>query len=152
MNETKSLLVRAEKYLDSAKLLFKNEDYESCVSRIYYAMFFSTQAILLTKKLSYSSHKGVLSAFGQHFIKTGIFPKEMSKQLNLAFEKRQLGDYGHTFVICEEEAEDLLDAGLSFVNTVIQYIEKRGKRRSKKKSTEVLFKDPGIEPVNPDKL
>lgn len=134
MNETKSLLDRAEKYLDSAKLLFKNEDYESCVSRIYYAMFFSTQAILLTKKLSFSSHKGVLSAFGRHFVKTGIFPKDMSKQLNLAFEKRQLGDYGHTFVICEEEAVELLDSGQSFVNTVIQYLKKRKtKQESKQK-------------------
>lgn len=124
MNEINALIERAEKYFNSAKLLFKSEDYESCVSRIYYAMFFSTQAVLLTKKMSYSSHKGVLSAFGRYFVKPGIFPREMSKQLNLAFEKRQLGDYGHTFVICEEEAEDLLEIGQSFLNQITQYLKK----------------------------
>lgn len=45
----------------------------------------------------------------------------MSKQLNLAFEKRQLGDYGHTFVIDEEEAEDLIEIGQTFLAGIHDY-------------------------------
>jgi len=56
-------------------------------------MFFAAQAALLTKNITYSSHRGVLSAFGEFFVKSGIFPKEMGRNLNRAFEKRQLGDY-----------------------------------------------------------
>ncbi len=88
MKEIKCLIERAEKYLRSAELLLKEGDYESSVSRTYYAMFYSAQAALLTKNLSFSSHKGVISAFGEHFIKTGVFPREMGKELNRAFEKR----------------------------------------------------------------
>ncbi len=102
MKEIQSLIERAEKYIKSAELLLENEDHESCVSRIYYAMFYASQAVLFTKNLSYSSHKGTLSAFGQHFVKTGIFTKAMSKSLHLAFEKRTLGDYSHTFLILKE--------------------------------------------------
>ena len=80
--------------------------------------------------MSFSSHKGTLSAFGQYFVKTGVFPKNMSKQLNLAFEKRQLGDYGHTFVICEEEAEELLESGQTFVDQITQYLKKSKKEKS----------------------
>ncbi|HEY4717309.1 MAG TPA: HEPN domain-containing protein [bacterium] len=47
----------AKKYLKSAELLLKEEDYESSISRAYYAMFYSAQAMLLTKNLSFSSHK-----------------------------------------------------------------------------------------------
>ena len=79
-------------------MLLKEEDYESSVSRTYYAMFYSVQAMLLTKNLSFSSHKGVISAFGEHFVKTGVLTREMGRELNRAFEKRQIGDYEYTFV------------------------------------------------------
>lgn len=124
MSEIDSLIKRADKYLNSAKMLFENQDYESCASRTYYAMFYSVEALLLSRKLSFSSHKGVLSAFGQHFVKTGIFSKDMSKNLNLAFEKRQLGDYGYTFVIDRVEAKELLEIGQSFVSKISQYLKK----------------------------
>lgn len=122
MKEIQSLIERAEKYIKSAELLLENEDHESCVSRIYYAMFYASQAVLLTKNLSYSSHKGTLSAFGQHFVKTGIFAKAMSKSLHLAFEKRTLGDYSHTFLIRKEEADELMKQGKSFVEQIAEYL------------------------------
>jgi len=104
MKEIKSLIERAKKYLKSAGILLKEEDYESSVSRTYYAMFYSAQAMLLAKDMSFSSHKGVISAFGEHFVKTGVFPREMGRELNRAFEKRQIGDYEYTFVISGREA------------------------------------------------
>ena len=93
MKEAKALVERARRYLKSAEMLLRDRDFKSSVSRTYYAMFYCAQAALLTKELSFSSHKGVISAFGEHFVKTGIFPKEMGRELNRAFEKRQVGDY-----------------------------------------------------------
>ncbi|HHT9120586.1 MAG TPA: HEPN domain-containing protein [Candidatus Hypogeohydataceae bacterium YC41] len=118
-----SLIERARKYLKSSETLLKEEDYESSVSRAYYAMFYSAEAALLTKNLSFSSHKGVISAFGEHFIKTNILPKEMGKELNRAFEKRQLGDYEYTFVISREEAEEILVNGKNFVEKIVLYLK-----------------------------
>lgn len=46
------------------------------------------EAILLTRNLSASSHKGVTSLFGEHFVKTGIFDREMGKALNDAYDKK----------------------------------------------------------------
>jgi uncharacterized protein (UPF0332 family) len=109
MKEVESLIQKAKKYIKSAEKLIKEKDYESAVSRTYYAMFYATEAILLTKGLSFSSHKGVISAFGKYFVKTGIFPKEMGKDLTKAFEKRQLADYEYTSVMSEEDAKDLLE-------------------------------------------
>jgi len=120
MKEIESLIRKAERYLKSAEILLREGDYESSVSRTYYAMFYSAQAMLLTRELSFSSHKGVISAFGQHFVRTGILPKEMSRELNRAFEKRQICDYGYTFVISKEEAEELLANGRKFVEKIIQ--------------------------------
>ena len=124
MKEIESLIQRALKYLRSAEILLKERDYESSVSRAYYAMFYSAQAVLLTKNLSFSSHKGVISSFGEHFIKTGIFQMEMGRELNRAFEKRQIGDYEYKFVISKEEAEEILVDGKKFVENIIQRLKK----------------------------
>jgi uncharacterized protein (UPF0332 family) len=75
LKEIKTLIERAERYLKSAELLVNDGDFESAVSRTYYAMFYTVQALLLTKNLSFSSHKGVITMFGEHFIKTGVFQK-----------------------------------------------------------------------------
>lgn len=123
MKEIKSLIQRSNRYLQSAEILLKEKDYESSVSRTYYAMFYCAQAMLLTKSLSFSSHQGVISAFGEHFVKTGIFPKETGRELNRAFEKRQIGDYGHKFVISEEEAEEILANGKKFVEKIVHHLK-----------------------------
>jgi len=125
MKEIESLLQRATKYLKSAEMLLNEKDYESSVSRTYYAMFYSVQAMLLTKNLSFSSHKGVISAFGEYFIKTSIFPREMGRELNRAFEKRQIGDYEYKFVISKEEAEEILANGKKFVEKIVQHLKEK---------------------------
>lgn len=123
LDEIKSLLSRAKRYVKSAKLLIKDGDYESSVSRMYYAMFFCVEALLLTKELSFSSHKAVISAFGEHFVKTGLFPKSMSKSLINAFEKRQFGDYEFTFVIEKEDAEEIFSQGKKFIQAITSYLK-----------------------------
>jgi uncharacterized protein (UPF0332 family) len=121
--EVIALIERAMRYIKSADILFKDGDYESSVSRTYYAMFYCAQAALLTKNLSFSSHKGVISAFGEHFIKTGVFPKQMGKELNRGFAKRQIGDYEYTFVVSRQEAEQLLQSGKDFVGTIANWLK-----------------------------
>ncbi|MFZ2412329.1 MAG: HEPN domain-containing protein [Candidatus Methanoperedens sp.] len=125
MKEIESLITRARKYLESAEILLKSRDYESSVSRVYYAMFYSVEALLLTEDITVSTHKGVISVFGERFIKTGIFPKDMSKELSRAFGKRQLGDYEYTFVISEDEAVEMFENGKNFVEKIAGYLEKK---------------------------
>ena len=123
MKETGNLIEKAKRYLRSAQLLINDGDFESAVSRVYYAMFYSAEAVLLTKNISFSSHKGVISAFGEHFIKTGVFPKELGRELNRAFEKRQLSDYEYTFVISAGEAEQMLKSGNEFVKNIDDWLK-----------------------------
>jgi uncharacterized protein (UPF0332 family) len=66
----------------------------------------------------------VLSAFGKHFVKPGIFPREMGRALNMAFEKRQIGDYEYKFVISKEEAKKILGDGNDFVEKIVQYLRR----------------------------
>jgi len=86
-------------------------------------MFYAVQATLLSRNMSASSHKGTISQFGEHFIKTNIFPKEIGRELNRAFAKRQVGDYTHSFVVSALEAEQLLESGRTFVAQITQYLK-----------------------------
>jgi len=125
--EIKDLLQKADRYLRSAELLLKDSDFDSCASRYYYAMFYSAEAILLTNDLKVSSHKGVISLFGEHFIKTGKLDKELGKALRRAYELRQKGDYETGFMVTEEEANKLLEIVKNFVKAILDYLSKQTK-------------------------
>jgi uncharacterized protein (UPF0332 family) len=70
-------------------------------------MFYMAEAVLLTKDRSFSKHSGVISAFGQYFVKSEIFDKKYKKMLSEAFEIRNIGDYGFSRRISKEESEKI---------------------------------------------
>lgn len=124
MNEIRDLIEKAEKFLSTAEQALNTEDYDSCVSRCYYAMFFMAEAALLTKGLTASSHKSVISLFGEHFVKTKILERELGKALNDAYDKRLVGDYGVGFTVTDQQAKDLLETARNFVQKLKNYLKK----------------------------
>jgi uncharacterized protein (UPF0332 family) len=100
-DEIRDLIEKAGKFLITAQQALNTGDYDSCASRCYYEMFFVAEAVLLTKNLTASSHKGVISLFGEHFVKTEIFERNLGKALSNAYDKRLVGDYGVGFVVTE---------------------------------------------------
>jgi uncharacterized protein (UPF0332 family) len=127
MNEIGALIAKAQRYLKSARLLLDDGDHESCVSRSYYAMFYCAQAMLLTGGLTFSSHKGVISGFGEQFIKTGVLPRELGRALNKAFEKRQLGDYEAMPVVSSEDAGEVLTDAVEFCSAIERWLDESQK-------------------------
>ncbi len=92
------------------------------VSRAYYSMFYMAQACLLTKKLSYTKHSGVISAFNQHFVKTGIFGKELFRILQFAFNQRQIGDYEVIQNVSKETAQRIVKDAKFFIEKTKEYL------------------------------
>jgi len=132
MKEVKTLIQRAERAIKSAELLLNEGDFDTSVSRSYYAMFYATEVLLLTRDLKFSSHKSVISLFGEHFIKTGIFKPEMGKRLGKAFEKRLLGDYSFAPEVEESEANEGLSWAKEFVKDIKDYLVKEGYLRQER--------------------
>ena len=91
--EIKLYIEAAHESLAAAKFNLESDFYSTAASRMYYAVFYATTALLKTRSLSFSKHTAVLSAFRQHFIKTGEFPVEFSDIYKLLFDARQAGDY-----------------------------------------------------------
>lgn len=86
------------------------------------AMFYAAEAILLTKNLKYSSHKGVVSQFGHNFVKTGIFKPELGRDLNRAFDDRSSADYGFHSEITLDMAEKSLTRAQNFIKNLKKYL------------------------------
>jgi uncharacterized protein (UPF0332 family) len=124
VKEIRDFIEKAEKFLITAEYALGIGDYDSCVSRCYYAMFFMAEAVLLTKGISASSHKGVISLFGEHFVKTGFFKRNLGKSLNDAYDKRLVGDYGVGFTVTEDETKNLLETAKDFIRKLKKYLTK----------------------------
>lgn len=105
---------RSERALKAAELLFDNEFYDACVSRCYYSMFYLVQELLSRMDINYSTHSGLISQFGFHFVKTKILDKEYSAILRRGFERRMLGDYGQTASVSREVAKRSIEEARRF--------------------------------------
>jgi len=79
--------------LEDARLMFANKRYKNALNRGYYAIFHFIRAVNSLDRFDSSKHSGVISFFNQHYVKQGIFPKEVSKLIKLASENREKADY-----------------------------------------------------------
>jgi len=115
------LIDKSESNIKVAEKLIKDNELEIAVARLYYAMFYCAEALLLSKNLSFSSHKAVIVNFGKEFVKTGIFDEKFHKVLQNAFEDRQEADY--EFVEFEKsEVEEYLNLAKEFLETAKKYL------------------------------
>ena len=85
-------------------------------------MFYSAQAILLTKNLAFSKHAAVISAFGKEFIKTGILPEILHRNILNSFDLRHVGDYGAINSVTKETAATALKDAEEFIEAIKKYI------------------------------
>ena len=56
VEEIKKEIIRAEKSLNSAKILVKNNYFEDAISRCYYGILHAAKAALLVENINVSSH------------------------------------------------------------------------------------------------
>jgi uncharacterized protein (UPF0332 family) len=98
-------LARARQALSAGELALVHADYITAVNRAYYAVFYTTNALLSTKGLERSKHSGVIAAFRQHFVKTGLIEAEYSDIYGAVMEDRAEGDYNLEFEPDADQAE-----------------------------------------------
>lgn len=128
MDERKKALCRyrlekAEKCLESAKLLVRSEDYCGAANRSYYSIFHCIRSLLALEGVDFSKHSGVMAYFQKNYVKTKIFEKEYSKILIEAFEIRSESDYDDYYVISKEEVEKQIQKAQTFFNGIANYVE-----------------------------
>ncbi len=119
-------LQQAHETLREAEILLNEEAVRGTINRSYYAMFYALLALLATKQLGTSKHSGALSLFDREFVKTGLFPRNLSRSLRLAFNQRQSHDYGEMVEMDRVTAEQILADARVFVDAVEAYLHSTG--------------------------
>ncbi|MEH2361333.1 HEPN domain-containing protein [Nostoc sp.] len=88
------------------KILLENGYPDYAASRAYYSMFYVAEAFLIGEGMSFSSHAGVISAFGRNFARTGKVPIQFHRFLIDAQDLRNAGDYGQLNAVSVEQANE----------------------------------------------
>jgi uncharacterized protein (UPF0332 family) len=117
---------QAHETLREAEILLNESALRGAINRAYYAMFYALLALLATKQLGTSKHSGALALFDREFVKTGVFPRELSRSLHLAFDRRQTHDYGEMTQVNRQLAEETLTDAQTFVAAVEAYLRSVG--------------------------
>jgi uncharacterized protein (UPF0332 family) len=102
--------------------MFENSMLAFSMNRVYYAMFYAVQALLVSRKVSFSKHGQVKAYFNREMIKTGIFPTEMGRLYNKAFEYRQKFDYVDFSSPDREMVSEYLEKAMGFVRNIHEYL------------------------------
>lgn len=111
-------LERAEQSIQAAKAMTDRGYYDFAASRAYYAAFYASTAALLKEGLEFSKHSGVIASVHQRLVKTNKLDKEQGKELNWLFELRNVGDYGVTVHVSQQEAEKAIQVAERFLDVI----------------------------------
>jgi uncharacterized protein (UPF0332 family) len=117
-------LEQAHESLKEAETLKKNSLFRGTINRAYYAMFYAVMALAAQKNYAASKHSGMIAFFDKEYIKTKIFPAELSRSLHMGFDRRQASDYGEVWMVDEEEASAGLSQAIDFVQRIDTYLNK----------------------------
>ena len=121
-DSSKSLLDKASRAIKAAETLLKKGLGEFSTGRAYYAMFYTAEALLNEKGMRFSKHGGVHGAFGEHFVKTGLFDAKFNRWLLDAFDQRIEGDYGVEILVVEQDAYELIDQAKEFLQAAKTFL------------------------------
>lgn len=113
---------KADDALASARLLFANGLLDDCCSRAYYAMFDAARAALVVSEAPVEAevartHRGLISGFGMHIVKTGLVSPEIGRSLSQAQNIRLVADYNGD-PVSAADAEQLMAWASEFVATI----------------------------------
>lgn len=117
---------KANESLSGAKVLFESELYDEAVSSAYYAMFHMAKALLLTINEEPSTHHGLITIFGLHFIKPKLIEAIYNDMLVDAKESRESGDYDAAKRFTSEEAKEKLENAIKFNKRISGYLKENG--------------------------
>ncbi len=93
--------------------------WETAANRLYYAAFNAVSALLTATGDDTQTHAGTMQLFGQKFIKTEIFPRDMGKLYHKLFTLRQTSDYDSSYGVDDEDVLPLIKPTGEFIDQIM---------------------------------
>lgn len=113
----------AEEYYDSAQEVLEGNRIRLAVDAGYNAAELAAKALILLKQDDLpGSHGGIVSLFGQLYVKTNEMDKEIGRGLNMALKLRNMARYKPDGPITREDAKDVLGLAERLIEIVSEKI------------------------------
>ena len=110
--------------LNVARECLENKHFKDSINRAYYASFYAARAVLALERVDFKRHKDVIAYFNKNYVATGIFDREIGRNLARLKQKREQSDYDDFFISSKEEAQKQFDNAESIVAAIIEYMRK----------------------------
>ena len=115
-------LQQARRCLRAAEVNIAADLFKDAANRSYYCIFHAMRAVLAFDRFDSKKHSGVISAFRQNYIKTGVFTADISDIIRTAFEVRNESDYEDFYVISKEKVAGQIENARAFLAAVEEYL------------------------------
>ena len=108
--------------LNVANMLFDAKEFRASVNRSYYSVFHALRAVIALDGFDSSKHSGIIAYFNEHYVKTGVFEKIISKCISTTYKIREKSDYQDFYVVSKEEAAVQIEKAKQVVTAVEKYL------------------------------
>ena len=129
-NEERKTLVALEMkkardtYEDIGILIAANR-LNGAANRMYYAVFHAVCALLINDGHQVNTHKGSHALFSQHYIKTGILPREYGQLYNQLQTMREESDYNCAYDVEIDELQQRIDPARRLIDDIDKLVNKQ---------------------------
>lgn len=116
------LMESAHNALDDAKFLLSDERLNATANRLYYACYYIVEALLISNGIQASTHQGVKSMFGAHFVLNEKVDIRWSKFFSAVLSLRKTADYDFFVRYEKDDIEPLMTQAGEFLTTIERLI------------------------------
>ena len=115
-------LDRAYESFEEAIILSEKGKWNAVINRLYYACFYSVNALFLNNGIISKTHSGARSLFHLHFIKTKLIENQIGEYYSRVFDLRHSGDYQDMIILTKEKIEPLIEETERFILSIKKLI------------------------------
>lgn len=116
-------LARCKEAVREVEYLVQGGFYSSAVSKLYYACYYATVALLVANGIETQTHAGIKTMLSYHFVRTNRLDKQYAKTFFELFDLRHSNDYDD-FTLCDRETvETMLPRAEEYIKVVSDLIK-----------------------------
>ena len=118
-------LEKAKETLNSARILYDNNDLSGANNRAYYSIFYAIRAVLAIERIDFKRHKDVIAYFNKNYVKTEIFPRKMGSKIAQAKTIREDCDYDDEYEPSSEKTMQQIETASELIEMVEKFLQKQ---------------------------
>lgn len=108
--------------LETAVIVFRADKFKAANNRAYYACFHAIDAVLALEPIAFKKHKDTLGYFNKNYVSSGLFPREIGRQISRLEIIRHKSDYDTFYIAGKEDAREQIETAKNVIELVKKFM------------------------------